>query len=293
MTLKLEMGRERIRAILAADGGMTLYGAHLLPHAAVWLPAVLGTGIRMLEIAHDSLYLARNPPRVSVVSGGRYDSMRYSQTIPVTELAERIRQLRVALEDVFLNVVAPGTYNQPGAPRFTDDSAFALSQAGADGLHVHLSSLDELAEVVDVAHRNGLLVEAYVHRFTAESDPFSYMGIAAESPDDVRRAVASMESIGVDRIGLMFSADPKFYGREGTSDSLPDAVRERVRALTDAATVPTSVEGQVTPRSARELRELGVNVLTLGRVFDIAIENAIADVVRAFDIRRPSTTAPA
>src|SRR4051794_97933 len=159
--LKLAIGREKLRAAIEADGGTTVYAAHLLPHTAPWLPGVIASGVRFLEITHGSIYLSQNPPRRDVAFGGRYESLLASYGVPTAELAVRIRQLRPALgPDIFLNVAAGGTFNQIGPARFADEDAFLLSQAGADGIHFHKSDLAELAAVIESAHRNGLLAEA-------------------------------------------------------------------------------------------------------------------------------------
>jgi pentose-5-phosphate-3-epimerase len=53
--------------------------------------------------------------------------------------------------------------------------------------------------------------------------------------------------------------------------------------------VPVSVEGQLTPANAAEVLDLGADILVLGSVFDIAIEDAIKRVVDEFcgDDRAP------
>jgi hypothetical protein len=279
--LKLAIGREKLRAAIDADGGTTVYAAHLLPHTAPWLPGVLASGVRILEITHGSIYLSQNPPRRDVAYGGRYESLLASYGVPVADLAARIRQLRPSLgPDVFLNVAAGGTFNQIGPARFDDEAAFQLSQAGADGIHTHKSDVDEFAALAEIAHRNGLLVEAYVHRDLGATHPFSYMGLRAETPADVAAATRELEAAGADVVGLMFSVDPEYYSQEGASETLPADVRARVEALVGAASVPTSIEGQITPGNARELRALRANILVLGTQFDLAIQAAIQQVVR-------------
>ncbi len=279
--LKLAIGREKLRAAIDADGGTTVYAAHLLPHTAPWLPGVLASGVRILEITHGSIYLSQNPPRRDVAHGGRYESLLASYGVPVADLAARIRQLRPALgPDVFLNVAAGGTFNQIGPARFDDEAAFLLSQAGADGIHFHKDEPAELAELIDIAHANGLLAEAYVHRDLGVTHPFSYMGLPAETPAEVADGVRALEAAGADIVGLMFSVDPQYYSQDGATDALPSEIRDRVAALVGAATVPTSVEGQITPGNARELRRLGANILVLGTQFDLEIQAAIQRVVR-------------
>ena len=279
--LKLAIGREKLRAAIEADGGTTVYAAHLLPHTAPWLPGVIASGVRILEITHGSIHLSQNPPRRDVAFGGRYESLLASYGVPTAELAARIRQLRPALgADVFVNVAAAGTFNQIGPARFDDEAAFLLSQAGADGIHFHKDDPAELASLIGIAHRNGLLAEAYVHRDLGETHPFTYMGLPAATPADVADGVRALEAAGADIVGLMFSVDPQYYSQEGASERLPPDVRDRVEALVGAASVPTSVEGQITPGNARELRALGANILVLGTQFDLEIQAAIQRVVR-------------
>jgi pentose-5-phosphate-3-epimerase len=285
-TLKLAIGREKIRAAIDAGGGTTVYAAHLLPHTAPWLPGVLASGVKMLEITHGSIYFTQQPARRDVAFGGRYETLMASYGVATAELAAAIRRLRPALgPDIFLNVAAAGTFNQIGPARFDEEDAFLLSQAGADGIHFHKSDLDELEDLVKIAHAAGLTAEAYVHRDLGPTHPFSYMGLRAESTADVKAAVRDLEKIGVDIVGLMFSVDPEYYSQVGATDRLPAEVRRRVKALVEAATGFTSVEGQITEGNARELRKLGANILVLGTQFDLAIQEAIGRVVRDFSGR--------
>ena len=76
--LKMAIGREKVRAAIEAGGGTAVYAAHLLPHTAPWLPGVLASGVRMLEITHGSIHLAQNPPRRDVAFGGRYEALMAS-----------------------------------------------------------------------------------------------------------------------------------------------------------------------------------------------------------------------
>ena len=83
-------------------------------------------------------------------------------------------------------------------------------------------------------------------------------------------------------VGLMFSDDPLFYAIRDASDELAPAVAERLRALRAAVSVPISVEGQITRGNVGVLRELGANIIVLGSQFDVAIENALRQVVEDF-----------
>jgi imidazole glycerol-phosphate synthase subunit HisF len=285
--LKLAVGKAKVDAAIKDGNGTAIYAAHLLPHLGHLLPTVLDAGVRMVEITSGSIWLDQHPPTIHVHEGGRYEARKWAHVVTTEELATRVRQLRGPLgDDVFLNVGAAGTSNSLGPARFTTDDAFLLSAAGADGFHVHLSNLEELKDLVEIAHENGLLVEAYISTFVSSTDQFSYMGIAAENPEEVAKAARAMEQIGVDIVGFMFSSDPMFYSHVGASETLPDDVANKLVSLRAAVSVPISVEGQITVSNAQQLREIGVDILVLGTHFDLAIENAIRGVVHQFSVQR-------
>lgn len=287
MQLKHALGQAKVTKAVAENDGTTVFAAHLLPHLAYLLPSILDAGVRMVELSAGSIYLERNPPSTPVYEGGRYDARQFAHTVDVEEVAARVAQLRKPLgEHVFINIAIPSVMNAVGTSPLTADEARTLSRAGADGLHAHLSSLAELESLTSLAHAHGLLVEAYIHRFESPEDPFSYMGIAADTPNEVAKAAEEMRSIGVDIIGLMFSADPKYYSQSGASESLSEDVEARFVALRQAVPTPISAEGQITPGNARRLRDIGVDILVLGSQFDIAFDEAIKSVVASHSGRR-------
>ena len=71
--------------------------------------------------------------------------------------------------------------------------------SGADGLHIHKSSIEDLKEVVEKAHKYGSVVDAYIDY---PSDLHTF-GVLVETLEDVVRVPKEMEAIGVDMIGLM------------------------------------------------------------------------------------------
>ena len=74
-----------------------------------------------------------------------------------------------------------------------------MSRSGADGLHTHKSSLHDLEQLVQTAHRYGLCVDAYIGLPT----DLHTFGISAEQPEEVAKVAKQMEGIGTDMIGLM------------------------------------------------------------------------------------------
>jgi hypothetical protein len=283
MRLKREIGLAKLQSIITEHAGTTFLAAHLIPGQMYYLSTILDAGFRMLELTHAHTYLQQNPPSKRVYEGGIYDSHWHNHTVSMEEMARHVSTVRrFAGQDVFIHVAAAGLLTQPVPVNFTANEARILSSAGADGLHVHLSNLEELSELTEIAHEQGLLVEAYIHQFTSATDMFSYFGISADTPDQIKSVVQKMETIGVDIIGLMWSRDPKYYSYQGATDKLPSDLAERFKTLVEIARVPTSAEGQITPTIAAELRRMGVKVVVLGRVFDLAIEDAITNVAKRF-----------
>ena len=74
-----------------------------------------------------------------------------------------------------------------------------MALAGADGLHTHKSSLKDLEELVAMAHRYGLLVDAYIGRPT----DLHTFGLPAETPRKCTRWQSRWTKVGTDMIGMM------------------------------------------------------------------------------------------
>lgn len=141
-----------------------------------------------------------------------------------------------------------------------------IAQSGADGLHTHKSSFEDLKELVDLAHKYGLTVDAYIGH---PSDLHTF-GIAAEIPEDVAAVAKKMEALGVDMIGLMMG-----MSYEGaTAGDIPEAIKQRLLALVVAVSVPTLAEGGINLENAKAFKDTGVNILVVGT----AIDNVVCSV---------------
>ncbi len=287
---KLARNRAKVKEAIEEGGGTALYAAHILPQLGRYLPVLKEAGIRMVEMTAGSVYVANNPPSQALYSGGRSSSALWQHTVSIAEMCELVRKVRDPLgTDVYLNVTPPGVANVPGLTRFTDQDAFDLSVAGADGLHTHLSSYDELESLVNIAHRCGLMVEGYISEYVSDTDDYTYLGIPANSPEEVSQVATRMESIGVDIIGMLYSRDAAstsmdegFYTVEETGESLPSFVDERLTALREAVKVPISIEGQVTSDNAKRIKEIGVDIIIIGSHFDLAIEKTLLETIDRF-----------
>lgn len=287
---KLARNRHKIDEAIAAGGGTALYAAHVFPHLGRFLPVLKEAGIRMVEFTAGTVYAANNPPSDRLYEGGRTASANWQHTVTWQEMAEFVRAIRDPLgPDVYLNVGPPGVANVIGLTRFTDEAAYGLSAAGADGLHTHLSSYEEVESLVGVAHSCGLMVEAYITEYVSDVDDYSYLGIPANTAEEVAEAGRRLEEAGVDIIGLLFakgsgasSMDKDFYVVEETGEALPQRVDERLSALRESVETYVSIEGQVTPANSGRIREIGADVIIIGAHFDLAVEKAMADTIEGF-----------
>ena len=151
---------------------------------------------------------------------------------------------------------------------------FSPLLAGADGLHTHKSSLRDLEDLVKMAHRYGLLVDAYIGR---PSDLHTF-GLPAETPEEVCRVARQMEEAGADMIGMMTG-----MSYEGVAaGEIPTLMKERVLAMVETVKVPTLAEGGINTVNFRAFKDTKVNILVVGTAIDNMVEQAAQQAVRQF-----------
>lgn len=204
-----------------------------------------------------------------------HDAEIIRHEIPIEEMVKVVEGIRnVVGPDIFITVGAPGTFTETVPIRFTDEYAMMLSRAGADGLHVHKSTLEDLHDIVEVAHRNGLVVDAYI----AHPSDRHLFGIPAESPEDVARIAKEMQKIGVDMIGLMTGMS---YEGVAAGEIAPP-IKARLEAMLDAVTTPTLVEGGINTDNFRAFIGTGVNILVIGTAIDDMVRETVRQAVKTF-----------
>ena len=169
-----------------------------------------------------------------------------------TSLEERIINMKIMRrtlgDDVYITLPGYGTFTSHTPQPFSDNEALILSKAGADGCHTHKWQWEDLKKLVEVAHRNGLIVDAYISH---SKDKHFYEGINADTPEEVAEATKKMEKIGVDMIGIM--SGMSYLGSKGGKLNLD--VKDRITALVETASVPTLVEGGLTSVTSRNSKK--------------------------------------
>ncbi len=277
MFIHADMERRRARAIakvhtaISDHGGTTLLSTGITADDARLARAVADADVRMVEPNHPALALARGLHGVQDMHSA--EGVRHE--VPLSEVNRVVHGVRsVTGQDMFITVGIPGGFTELDPVEITERDFANLARAGADGLHTHKASLEDLAEWVEVAHRNGLLVDAYI----AHPDDRHPFGIPAGSPADVAAVGRDMEALGVDLIGLMTGMS---YGGAAAGQIDP-MVADRLRALVGAVSVPTLAEGGINIDNHQAFRGTGVHIIVVGTSFDDVARKAVQDTARAY-----------
>lgn len=271
MKRKMEIARQKVLKAIELHGGTTLLSTGITGDDARMAKAAIDAGARMIEPNHPAVVLARGYK--GVTSMHKAEQIRHE--IPISEMAKVTQGVRqIAGSDIYITVGIPGGFTEVVPTILKDEDFILMSESGADGLHIHKTSLEDLAEVVEKAHYYGLLIDAYIGH-SSDLHPF---GIPAETPEDVANIAIEMEKIGVDLIGLMTG-----MSYEGTAaGEIPKVIRERLKALVESVKVPTLAEGGINVQNQKAFRNTGVNILVVGTAIDDMAGNAVKEAVKSF-----------
>lgn len=271
MNRKRQIAMRKVLSAIKMHGGTTLLSTGITGDDARLAKAAVDAGARMLEPNHPAVALARGYQGVT----NMHDAEAIRHEISIEQMAEVTAGVRkVVGPEIFITVGIPGGFTEVLPRPLSEEDVRLIAEAGADGLHVHKSDLDDLRDIVELAHANGLLVDAYVAH-PADLHPF---GIPAETTEEVRDTAKKMEAIGVDMIGLMTGMS--YEGVE--AGQIPSAIRERLTALVTSVNAPTLAEGGINLQNFRAFRETGVNILVVGTAFDDIARQAVRDTVKVF-----------
>ncbi len=271
MQRKREFSLKKVTDAITAHGGTTLLATGITGDDARFALAAVKAGARMLEPNHPAVALARGHRGVTTMHTA--EDVRHE--IAFEELRKVVEGVRAVVgPEIFITAGIPGSFTETMPTPFTEEQAYALSRAGADGLHTHKSTLKDLKDVVDLCHKYGMLVDAYI----AHPSDRHLFGIPAETPEDVAEIAKGMQDIGVDLIGLMTG-----MSYEGVAaGEIPTIVRQRLEALIKSVSVPTLAEGGINAVNFKAFIGTGVNVLVVGTAFDDIARKAVQETVGVF-----------
>ena len=269
MSVKREKARNKVLKAISDNNGTTLLATGITGDDARMAFAAVNAGAKMIEPNHPAVVLARGYRGVTSMHNA--EAIRHEITID--QMAETVNGVRnVVGNDIYITVGAPGTFTEVLPTALSEEDVIKLSRAGADGLHTHKASIEDLKDVVNLAHKNGLLVDAYI----AHPTDRHLFGIPAESPKEVAEVAKQMEGVGVDFIGLMTG-----MSYEGiAADKIAPPVVERLEAMMKAITVPTIAEGGINLNNFKAFVDMGVNIIVVGTAIDDMARQAVDQVVK-------------
>jgi len=269
MKQKRELARKKVLNAIEAHNGTTLLATGITGDDARMALAAVKAGARMVEPNHPALALARGYKGVTSM----HDAEELRHEISMEQMAEVIRGVRnVVGKDIFITVGAPGTFAEVVPIPLKEEDLVLLAKAGADGLHTHKATIEDLKDVVDLAHRNGLLVDAYI----AHPADRHLFGIPAESPQNVADTARKMEDSGVDFVGLMTGMS--YEGVKAGEIAVP--VKARIEAMVKAVSVPTLAEGGINLDNFKAFIGTGVKIIVVGTAIDDVVRSAVDKVIK-------------
>lgn len=271
MKRRMMFAMEKVYKAIEKGNGHTILSTGITGDDARMAKAAVDGGVTMLEPNHPAVVLARGYKGVSSM----HEAEKIRHEITVDQMAEVTHGVRnVVGKDIYITVGIPGGFTEISPTPLKDEDFLKMARAGADGLHTHKSSLNDLEELVKSAHKYGLCVDAYIGLPT---DRHTF-GIAAEKPEEVAKVAKSMESIGVDMIGMMTGMS--YEGIE--AGQIHPELKERICAMVEAVKVPTLAEGGINLDNFKAFKDTGVNILVIGTAIDGMAGKAITAAVEDF-----------
>ena len=271
MKKRMELARAKIYNALELGGGHTILSTGITGDDSRLARAVTDVGVKMIEPNHPAVALARG--HRGVVTMHAAEQIRHE--ITVDQMAEVTRGVRaVCPADTYITVGIPGGFTEVVPMPLKDEDFMKMALAGADGLHTHKSCIEDLAQLVETAHKYGLLVDAYIGK---ASDLHTF-GLPAETPEEVARTAKLMEDVGTDMIGLMTGMS---YEGVDAGDIHPE-IKERLQALVETVHVPTLAEGGINITNFPAFKDTKVNILVIGTSIDKMVEKAAQQAVKEF-----------
>jgi len=271
MEVKRKNAIEKVWDAIKAHNGQTILSTGITGDDARIAKAVVDAGVKLLEPNHPAVALAKGYKGITEM--GAAELIRHE--IKLDEMLEVVKGVRrVVGEDPYITVGVPGGFTETKPIVLNEQDFMDISLSGADSLHIHKSNLQDLENIVELAHKNGLLVDAYI---THSSDDY-FTGISADSAEEVEKVAKQMEGIGVDMIGLMTGMTYK--GVE--AGEISKVTKERLEALVSSVSVPTLAEGGINIDNYKAFKNTGVKILVIGTSMDQVVQKAAQNAVKEY-----------
>lgn len=242
-------------------------------HPALMLGGFMGTDMRVAKAAYEGgcRIFEPNHPAMALQMGidgvttmGEAEKIRHK--VPLERMTTAVKGIRAVVgNEVFITCGARGTFTEAIPTKFTLDDALEIAQAGADCLHTHKSSVEDVEDIAEICHEAGLLCEAYIDY---EGD----FGVQARNNEELQRAIDAYENAGVDILGI--ESGMIYQGLHASSFS--DEAMSRIQYFLQHTHVFKSLEGGIKQGNIAEVKKLGFDIL----VMSTAVDDAIRDTAR-------------
>ena len=138
MHIKMRKAKDRVKHAIASDHGCTLLATGICGDDGRLALAAVQAGAKLLEPNHPAVALARGHRGVS----NMHDAEQIRHEIPLQEMARVTHGVRnVVGSDVYITVGIPGGFTEILPVPLKEEDFCTMSNAGADGLHVHKSDI--------------------------------------------------------------------------------------------------------------------------------------------------------
>lgn len=266
--------RKSLEIVLEAikeHGGTTVLSTGITGDDARLAKAAVEGGAKLLEPNHPAVALARGLNGVTTM----HEAEMTRHEVPLEEMLKVTKGVRnVVGENIYITVGVPGGFTEILPIELKEEDFLKIALSGANGVHIHKSTLEDLKDVVKYAHKYGLLVDAYI----GHPNDLHTFGISAETPKEVSEVAKKMEDIGVDMIGLMTG-----MSYEGVAaGEIPLVIKERLKSLVNSVSVPTLAEGGINETNYVAFKNTGVNILVIGTSIDNVVTKAAKEVISKF-----------
>ena len=259
-----ETKKEKLREILAEQGTGLMLGGIMGTDMRIAKGAYRG-GCRIFEPNHPAMALQM----------GLYGSTTMNEAeairhlVPIERMLCAVEGLRATLgDDIFITCAARGTFTEEIVTPFTQEDALRIAQAGADCLHTHKSSIEDVRRIAEYAHNAGLLCEAYISAY----DTF---GVQAPTDESLLAAIHDYEEAGVDLLGLCTGMIYQGQGATGFSEEC----LHRFDLFLKNTQVFKVLEGGIKPGNIGAVKKLGFDILVMSTALDNILQDTTADTV--------------
>lgn len=261
---KIKMRKEKLNKIVSAQKPALMLGGLMGTDMRITKAAYEG-GCRIFEPNHPAMALQMG--LCGVTNMKQAEEIRH--LVPLERMITAVKGIRsITSEEVFITCGARGTFTEKEPVPFTLEDALKLAYAGADCLHTHKSNIEDVAEIADIAHKAGLLCEAYI----SDYDTF---GVQASTDEMLVKTIHDYEAAGVDMIGLCTGMTYQGQSAKGFSQEFIN----RMELFIKETSVIKILEGGIKQGNIETVKEMGFDILVISTAIDDVIKNATTDAV--------------